>query len=187
MTGTLYLVATGAPLARRIPDGVRAARERGWVPAVLATAAAGQWLDLDELAALDVPALAEQRTPDQAKRLPSPDAVAVVPATFNTTNKLAAGIADNYAVSVLCETLGAGVPMVLVPFLKDSLAGHPSWLASLVVLRYAGVTVVDPRDGSVNTHEPLRSGTGEAVADAFHWSWALDRLDEGTGYTEDTT
>lgn len=186
MTGTLYLVATGAPLARRVPDGVPAARKRGWVPAVLATDAARQWLDLDKLAALDVPVLAEQRTPDQPKRLPSPDAVAVVPATFNTTNKLAAGIADNYAVSVLCEALGAGVPMVLVPFLKDSLAGHPSWLASLTVLRYTGVTLVDPRDGAVNTQEPLRSGTGDTVTDAFDWAWVLDRLDEGTGRTEGT-
>jgi len=178
--GTLYLVATGAPLTRRIPDGVEAARAHGWVPAVLATVAAGQWLDIDRLAALDVPVLAEQRTPGEPKRIPSPDAVAVVPATFNTTNKLAAGIADNHAVSVLCETLGAGVPMVLVPFLKASLAGHPSWLASLAVLRYAGVTLIDPRDGSVNTHDPLESGTGDAVTDAFRWSWLLDRLPRET-------
>lgn len=64
----------------------------------------------------------------------------------------------------------------VVPFLKDALAGHPSWLASLAVLRYAGVTLVDPRDGSVNTHEPLQSGTGDTVTDAFDWSWVLNRL-----------
>ncbi len=177
MTDVLYLVATGAPLTRVLPDGVQAARERGWAPAVLATTAARQWLDLDRLAALDVPVLAEQRAPGQPKRLPSPDAVAVVPATFNTINKLATGIADNYAVSVLCEALGAGVPMVLVPFLKHSLARHPAWLASLALLRYAGATLVDPRDGSINAHEPIKSGTADTVTDAFDWSWIFDQLD----------
>lgn len=89
-------------------------------------------------------------------------------------------VADNYAVSVLCEALGAGVPMVLVPFVKDSLAGHPSWLASLAVLSHADATLVDPRDGSVNAHEPLRSGTGDAVTDAFDWSWVFDQFDRPT-------
>lgn len=176
MTGTLYLVATGAPLTRRIPDGVAAARGRGWTPAVVATDAALAWLDTDKLAALDVPMLTDQRDPSDAKRLPLPDAVAVAPATFNTVNKLATGIADTYPLSAICEALGAGVPMVLVPFVKADLAAHPSWLASLAVLRYAGVTLVDPRDGSANTHEPLQSGSGDTVTDAFHWSWVLDQL-----------
>lgn len=102
----------------------------------------------------------------------------VAPATFNTVNQLATGIADTYILSTLCEALGAGVPMVVVPFVKTNLAGHPSWLASLAVLRYAAVTLLDPRDGAVNTHEPLQSGTGDAVTDAFQWSWVLDQLDQ---------
>lgn len=178
MTGTLYLVTTGAPLARRIPDAILAAYERGWTPAVIATDAALAWLDTTKLTALDVPVLTGQRDPAEAKRLPSPDAVVVAPATFNTVNKLATGIADTYTLSALCEALGAKVPMVVVPFVKTSLADHPSWLASLAVLRYAGVTLVDPRDGAVNTHHPLQSGTGETVTDAFQWSWVLDLLDQ---------
>lgn len=126
---------------------------------------------------LDVPAVTGQRDPSEAKRLPPPDAVVVAPATFNTVNKLATGIADTYALSTLCEALGAGIPMVVVPFVKTSLASHPSWPVSLAVLRYAGVTLVDPRDGSVNTDEPLQSGTGDTVTDTFQWSWVLDQLD----------
>ncbi|MEQ7125753.1 hypothetical protein ABN034_14675 [Actinopolymorpha sp. B11F2] len=30
---------------------------------------------------------------------------------------------------------------------------------------------------TVNAHEPLESGTGDAVTDAFRWEWAIDQLD----------
>lgn len=173
----LYLVVTGAPLTRRIADGIREARKRGWDPAVIATPAAEEWLDRNALHDLDVPVLSHHRDPDQPKRLPRPAAVVLAPATFNTTNKLATGVADTYALSTMCEALGEGRPFVVVPFVSARLAGHPAWLASLAVLRYAGVTLVDPRDGSVNTHQPLESGTGDTVTDAFHWAWALDQLD----------
>lgn len=33
----LYLVTCGAPLAAHVADGVQAARERGWWPAVIPT------------------------------------------------------------------------------------------------------------------------------------------------------
>lgn len=173
---TLYLVATGAPLTRRIADGVIEARKHDWTPAVITTAAAEEWLDREALDQLGVPVLGEHRSPDQPKRLPRPDAVILAPATFNTTNKLATGIADTYALSAMCEALGDQKPFVLVPFVNQRLAGHPAWLASLAVLRYAGVTLVDPRDGSVNTYDSLTSGTGETVSEAFQWAWALDRL-----------
>ena len=176
MTATLYLAVTGAPLARRTADAIPEIRARGWVPAVIATTAARQWLDVAELDELDVSVLSEQRTPGTAKRLPPPDAVAIVPATFNTVNKLATGVADTYPMSVLCEALGDGIPMTIVPFLKASLANHPAWSASLTVLQHAGVTTIDPRDGGFGSHVPLESGTGDAIADGFKWSWVLDRL-----------
>lgn len=173
----LYLVATGAPLTRRIPDAIPTARDRGWQPAVIATNAAQSWLDRDRLDSLEVPVLTDQRTPGGSKRLPAPDAVILAPATFNTVNKLATGIADSYAMGVLCEAISTHTPIIVVPFVSTRLTGHPAWLASLAVLRYAGATLIDPRDGSVNSHQPLESGTGDAVTDGFQWEWALDLLD----------
>jgi hypothetical protein len=46
---TLYLVTCGAPLATRVGDGVRAARERGWDPYVIPTDAAMPWLAEQDL------------------------------------------------------------------------------------------------------------------------------------------
>ncbi len=65
---------------------------------------------------------------------------------------------------------------VAVPFAKHDLAGHPAWLASIAVLRYAGVRIIDPRSGAVGYAEPVESGTGDAVTAAFSWAWVLDQL-----------
>jgi hypothetical protein len=59
---------------------------------------------------------------------------------------------------------------------KHDLTGHPAWLASLAVLRYAGVKIVDPHDGSTATLEPVASGTGEVVTEAFRWDWIFRQL-----------
>ena len=42
------------------------------------------------------------RMPDEPKGLPAADAVVVAPATFNTVNKWAGGMADTFAVGLLC-------------------------------------------------------------------------------------
>jgi len=55
------------------------------------------------------------------------------------------------------------------------LAGHPAWLASIAVLRYAGVTIVDPTTGAIGSVEPLSSGSGEHVAGVFQWSRDVTR------------
>nr|WP_165368052.1 flavoprotein [Phytoactinopolyspora endophytica] len=176
----LYIVATGAPLTRRIHEAVPMADDAGWRVAVIATEAAVSWLDHDQIGTLDVPVLTNHRQPDTAKRLPRPTAVVLAPATFNTINKFATGAADTYPLTVLCEALGAKRPLIIVPFVNASLAGHPAWLASLAVLRYAGATLIDPRGGALNVHEPLASGTGESVTDAFKWSWVFDHLNMPT-------
>ena len=53
--------------------------------------------------------------------------------------------ADNFAVGLLCEMVGYGVPVVVVPDRKPQLASHPAFAASLQTLRGMGVRVLfDP-------------------------------------------
>jgi hypothetical protein len=172
---TLYIVVCGAPLASRTADGVKAARANGWEPYVIPTEAAMPWLADQDLG--DAPVITGNRTPDQPKRTPPADAVAVVPMTFNTLNAWANGNAHTYPLTTLCAALGSKTPTVAVPFAKHDLAGHPAWLASLAVLRYAGVRISDPQDGSTNSVRPITSGTGEQVAAAFAWPRVLQLLD----------
>ncbi|MFC6158916.1 flavoprotein [Kribbella jiaozuonensis] len=177
------IVACGAPLASRIEDGVRAARERGWQPYVIPTDAALPWLEGQDLAEVSV--VSGNRGPGEPKRTPKADAVAVVPTTFNTLNAWANGSANTYPLTILCAALGSRTPIAAVPFAKDDLAGHPAWLASLAVLRYAGVRVIDPHDGSAASLKPVVYGTGDRVADNFRWDWVLRELEPLTQYPGD--
>jgi phosphopantothenoylcysteine synthetase/decarboxylase len=71
--------------------------------------------------------------------------VLACPLTFNSVNKFAHGHADNFAIGLLCEMLGYGVPVVVVPHCKPQLASHVAFAASLEVLRGMGVRVLfDP-------------------------------------------
>jgi phosphopantothenoylcysteine synthetase/decarboxylase len=71
--------------------------------------------------------------------------VLACPLTFNSVNKFAHGHADNFAVGLLCEMVGYGVPVVIVPHCKPQLASHPAFTASLQTLRGMGVRVLfDP-------------------------------------------
>jgi hypothetical protein len=127
----------------------------------------------------DVPVITGNRRPDEPRHTPPADAVAVVPMTFNTLNAWANGIASTYPLTTLCTALGSRTSTVAVPFVKEDLAGHPAWLASLAVLRAAGVRIADPHDGSTASLQPITAGTGDAIADAFRWEWVLAGLSGG--------
>lgn len=175
----LYLVTCGAPLAARAGDGIRAARDRGWRPALVPTDASMPWVQRNDLGGVEV--IRGHRDPNATTRFPAPDAVAVVPATFNTISAWANGAANTYPLVTLCSALGARVPTVIVPFAKHDLAGHPAWLASLAVLKGAGVQLIDPSTGVLDSVDPIGSGTSEQITQAFRWSWVMDRLDRISG------
>jgi len=156
----LSLVVCGAPLASRANDVAQVIAEAGWTVTVLATDAATGWLSVE---GGPVVPPAGFRRPDEAKP-PHPDAVVVCPMTFNTANKWALGIADTHPLSLLAESLGAGIRVVAVPFVNESLAGHPAWSESLTRLRETGVRILDP---SPDAPGALRSGTGGRVAADF--------------------
>ena len=71
----------------------------------------------------------------QGKPLPPADVVLACPLTFNSTNKFAQGPADNFAIALLCEMVGYGVPTVVVPHCKPQLSIHPAFVRSLQTLR----------------------------------------------------
>ncbi len=142
----LYIVVCAAPAASGVEDLARLAQDAGWRVCVIATPLGLRFIDADRLASLTgEPVRSEWRMPGEAQCLPSADAVVVAPATFNTINKWAAGITDTFAVGLLCELMGFGVPIVAVPLLKDALARHVAFGRSLDVLRSMGVRVLfDP-------------------------------------------
>ncbi len=74
---------------------------------------------------------------------------------FDSLNKLAAGIADNLALSVVAEAIGRGTPVIVAMSVNVALWNHPRARASAAVLREWGVDVIDPApDGEVITMAP---------------------------------
>jgi phosphopantothenoylcysteine synthetase/decarboxylase len=144
--GVLYLVISGAPAPEGIPALVRQCQDAGWRVVVFSTPLGVRFTDPDELENLTgEPVRNDYRMPGTAKGLPPASAVLACPLTFNSVNKFAHGHADNFAIGLLCELLGYGVPITVVPHCKPQLASHPAFGASIATLRDVGVAVLfDP-------------------------------------------
>ena len=97
---------------------------------------------------LDLDALADQtgrpvRTDyHSADRLPRADAVIAAPATYNTINTWAAGIADTYPLTLLAELTGIALPIVVLPFVNSALAANRVFTRNIEDLQTAGVQVL---------------------------------------------
>jgi hypothetical protein len=131
----LGVVASAAGgVERWFVDGLaRPLAERGWRLAVTFTPSVARWLE---------PQVRwTSRLPHEPKPHPVPDAFVFAPATANSLAKLALGIADNQALTVLCEALGRRTPMVVLPQRSDDQAAHPAFEGHLAVLRSAGVVL----------------------------------------------
>src|SRR5260370_36444396 len=72
--------------------------------------------------------------------------VLFAPCGFNSLNKLAHGIADNLALSVVAEAIGRGTPVIVGPSLNAPPLNHPDAQASLKKLASWGVAIVPPVD-----------------------------------------
>ncbi|MGW2834283.1 flavoprotein [Streptomyces sp. NPDC001286] len=168
----LYVVVCAAGIAADVGELITAAQRRDWEVGVIATpVAANGFFDTEAVGAqTGRPIRSAWRTPGDPRPFPPPDAVVAAPATFNTVNKWAAGLADTLAVATLCEACGLGVPVAALPCVADALATHPAYRDSLVRLRGMGV-----RFGERYTGDPGEDG----VRPEFGWQRALDLLDRG--------
>lgn len=164
----LTIVTCGAPLAARTADLTAAAVADGWQVAYAITESSRPWLTDVDLSD------AGFRRPDQPKR-PRPDAVVVLPLTFNTGSKWALGIADNRPLSLLCESLGAGLPIAAAPLINTALWGHPAWRRHLDLLIEAGVVLVDPATGD-HAARPVTSDSVDDLVAGFEPRWLLEAL-----------
>lgn len=163
------LVVCAAPLAHHTPRLAAAIVEGGWALSVVASTNAEAWLDTAALSKVlgEDSVVLRPRRPEEARRRPRPTAVLAVPATFNTLNKLRAGISDTPALGALNDAVGSRVPLLVVPMVSERLVGHPAWPETCDWLAQVGVVVLDPVNGQIGSVTPLASGTGESTAAGF--------------------
>lgn len=170
----LYLMICGAGPADRIAVMVELAQAAGWSVHCLATpAAVDYFLDLDALIQLTGHPVRTEHQRAGQPGLPKADGVIVAPATYNTINKWATGIADTYVLTQLAELTGLGVPIVVLPFVNTALANNRVFLRSVDELRQSGVMVLFG-DGGFVPHPPQ---TGGSRLDQYPWRLALEAVE----------
>jgi flavoprotein len=120
-------------------------------------------------------------TPSRSGRIPSRKAIIVAPATYNTLCKLALGIADTFALTVLAESIATPTPVVILPFVNTSLAARTPFTRAIDALRAKGAHILGPPGWT--PHPP---GTGTHHLTSFPWTTALDAA-ESAANTATTT
>jgi phosphopantothenoylcysteine synthetase/decarboxylase len=167
MTGerfdTVYLILSGTTTAARCPEILRGLVGLGFASVLaIPTEHAARTISGRELADVPGAQLVESYFDLAIRPRPPRGVVLFAPCSFNSLNKLAAGVADTLALSVVAEAIGRRTPVIVAPSLNQPLMDHPVARASLRTLPTWGVTLVGPTD----TRDGPRLAPTELLLDA---------------------
>lgn len=146
MTSTAYLMISGAATAHRAGELVAGLSESYERVLVLQTPNALRVISPRDLVRIPNAQVIESYFDERILPRPTPGPVLFAPCNFNSLNKLAAGIADNLALSITAEMIGFGQPVTVALSLNEPLFAHPIVRQSINTLTTWGVTVVSPQD-----------------------------------------
>ena len=141
------LVLSGTTTAARCPELLRALVGLGFSTVIaIPTPNASRVTAPRELADVEGVRVVESYFDLAIRPRPPRGVVLFAPCSFNSLNKLAHGIADNLALSVVAEAIGRKTPVIVGPSLNAPLLDHPVAQTSLERLPSWGVTIVPPVD-----------------------------------------
>lgn len=163
-----YLIVTGASVARRTPEVLRALAPVAGRVLTLLTPGARRVISPRELALVPGHRIIESYFDAAILPRPAPGVVVISPCTFNTLNKLAAGITDNLALSIAAQAIGRRAPLVVAIAVNTPLWTHPRARESAATLRKWGCTVLDP----VATDDTLTMVPPDTIAAAVRRAWS---------------
>jgi len=142
-----YLVLSGTTTAARCPEVLHGLIDLGFTRViVLPTPNASRVIAPRALEGPDNAQIVESYFDLAIRPRPPRGVVLFAPCSFNSLNKLAHGIADSLALSVVAEAIGRRTPVVVAPSLNQPLLEHPQAQASLRTLPQWGVRIVPPVD-----------------------------------------
>jgi phosphopantothenoylcysteine synthetase/decarboxylase len=142
-----YLVLSGTTTAARCPELLRELVGLGFASVIaLPTPNASRVVAARDLADVGGAQVVQSYFDLAIRPRPPRGVVLFAPCGFNSLNKLAHGIADNLALSVVAEAIGRGTPVIVGPSLNAPLLNHPEAQASLRKLPEWGVVIVPPVD-----------------------------------------
>src|SRR5215813_6410895 len=143
----VYLVSSGTSTAARCPEILQGLVGLGFATVIaLPTPNAARTISGRELADVPGARVVESYFDLAIRPRPPRGVVLFAPCSFNSLNKLAHGIADNLALSVVAEAIGRRTPVIVAPSLNRPLLEHPQAQVSLRTLPAWGVTIVPPVD-----------------------------------------
>src|SRR6266481_7407469 len=158
-----YLVLSGTTTAARCPELLRQLVGLGFSTVIaLPTPNASRVIAPREMADVEGAQVVESYFDLAIRPRPPRGVVLFAPCSFNSLNKLAHGIADNLALSVVAEAIGRATPVIVGPSLNQPLLDHPVARASLKKLPEWGVIMVPP----VDEGEGPRLASTAALVDA---------------------
>ena len=140
----VYIIPTGAHKTIYIEDLLKSVKELGadmWVmPTPMATKIITDYESLRVLYKVK-----DNYSSENSWIVPEEDIVVVAPCTFNTFNKIALGIADNYPMSVIHNAIGKNVKVIIAPAMDYSLWNNFTARESLVKLQnQRNISVIFP-------------------------------------------
>src|SRR3954466_2246070 len=142
-----YLILSGTTTAARCPEILRGLVGLGFSTVIaIPTPNAARVIALRELADIAGVQVVESYFDLAIRPRPPRGVVLFAPCSFNSLNKLALGIADNLALSVVAEAIGRGTPVIVGPSLNQPLLDPPAAQASIKTLSTWQVTIVPPVD-----------------------------------------
>jgi phosphopantothenoylcysteine synthetase/decarboxylase len=143
----VYLVLSGTTTAARGPELLRGLVGLGFATVIaIPTPNAARVVAPRELADVEGAQVVESYFDMAIRPRPPRGVVLFAPCSFNSLNKLAHGIADNLALSVVAEAIGRKTPVIVGPSLNAPLLAHPEAQASLKKLASWRVVIVPPVD-----------------------------------------
>jgi phosphopantothenoylcysteine synthetase/decarboxylase len=143
----VYLMLSGAATASRCPALLRDLRALGFsLVMAVPTPNASRVIAPRDLADMEGTRVVESYFDAAIRPRPPRGVVLFAPCSFSSLNKLAHGIADNLALSIVAEAIGRGTPVIVAPSLNQPLLDHPVAKASLHTLPEWGVRIVPPVD-----------------------------------------
>lgn len=160
----ILLIVSGSVAAYKALEFARLARKGGFAVTGLLTAGGARFVTPHALAAItggrvygDLWSLEEEVEAGHIRLARDHEAIVVAPASADLLAKMAAGLADDLATTVLLATTR---PVLVAPAMNPTMWANPATRANVETLRQRGVVFAGPEEGEMAEPE---SGVGRLI------------------------
>lgn len=169
----ILLIVAGGIAAFKSLELIRRLRERGASVRCVLTEAGARFVTPLSLQALsedrvysDMFSLTDESEMGHIQLSRDADLLVVAPATANVLARMAAGLADDLAATVLLAT---DKPVLAAPAMNVRMWTHAATAANVEILKQRGIHFIGPNDGAMACNEfgPGRMSEPEEIADAI--------------------